>query len=83
MGALMVTYRKYTICDNLVRLHNAGALSDAAHLDANGVVCFPGGFMHPSSFRFLVGEEAYQVLLARPRTQSEYTKEELRDVQKD
>ena len=75
----MVKYRKYTICDNLVRLHNAGALSDAVHLDTNGVVCFPGGYMHPGSFRYIAGEEAYQALLARPRVQSEYTDEELEE----
>ena len=56
---------------------NAGELSQAVHLDTNGVVIFPGGMMHPESFRFLVGEQAYQELLARPRVQSEYTDEEL------
>lgn len=52
-------------------------LADNVHLDTNGVVVFPGGMMHPYSFRDLMGEEAYQELLARPRVQSEYTEEEL------
>jgi hypothetical protein len=67
----MSVYRRYTVCDNLIRLHNAGALeagelSQAVHLDTNGVVCFPGGWMHPMSFRDIAGEEAYQELLKRP-----------------
>jgi hypothetical protein len=57
----------------------AGELSQAVHLDTNGVVIFPGGMMHPYSFRDICGEEAYQELLKRPRVQSEYTDEELND----
>jgi hypothetical protein len=66
-------YRRYTWADNKDRLTNAGALnagelSQAVHLDANGVmVIFPGGWMHPGSFRFIAGEQAYQELLKRPR----------------
>lgn len=75
-------YRKYTVFDNKVRLTNAGALtagelSQDVHLDINGVVCFPGGWMHPESFKFLCGETAYKELLARPRVQSEFTDEGL------
>jgi hypothetical protein len=81
-GRNQMPYRKYTVCDNKERLTNAGALkagelSQAVHLDTNGVVRFPGGMMHPESFRFIAGEQAYQELLARPRVQSEYTEEEL------
>ena len=55
----------------------AGELSQTVHLDTNGVVCFPGGWMHPFSFRYIAGEAAYQELLKRPRAQGEYTEEEL------
>jgi hypothetical protein len=47
-------------------------LDPDVHLDTEGVVNFPGGFMHPYSFRDLMGEEAYQELLARPRVPSPY-----------
>lgn len=57
-----------------------GELSQAVHMDTNGVVVFPGGCMHPFSFRDIAGEAAYQELLKRPRVQSEYTEEELNDV---
>jgi hypothetical protein len=58
-----------------------GELSQAVHLDTNGVVVFPGGWMHPFSFRDIAGEAAYQELMKRPRVQSEYTEEELNDVE--
>ena len=54
-----------------------GLASNAVRLDTNGVVIFPGGMMHPQSFRFLCGDAAYEALLALPRVQSEYTDEEL------
>lgn len=76
----MTEYRKYTFAekDMALRITVGGKLSDAVHLDTNGVVIFPGGMMHPESFRFLVGEHGYQELLKRPRVQSEYTDDELK-----
>jgi hypothetical protein len=56
-------------------------LAEVVNLDTNGVVVFSvgkmHGWMHPGTFRAMMGEEAYQELLARPRVQSEYTDEEL------
>lgn len=46
------------------------------HLTVAGAVMFPGGFMHPDSFREIMGEEAWQELLKRPRIVSEYDEEE-------
>ena len=37
-----------------------GELSQAVHLDTNGVVIFPGGMMHTESFRFIAGDAVYQ-----------------------
>lgn len=78
----MKTYREYTgLSASALQLQwkplEAGQLSAAVHLDTNGAVVFPGGMMHPKSFRDICGEQAYQELLARPRVQSEYTAEEL------
>ena len=74
----MTDYRKHTF-PKMPRPAPIAAdeLSQAVHLDTQGAVIFPGGMMHPESFRFLAGEEAYQALLKRPRVQSEYTDEEL------
>lgn len=47
-------------------------LNPDAHLDTEGAVIFPGGIMHPYSFRDIFGEDAYQELLARPRVPSPY-----------
>lgn len=48
-------------------------LNPDVHLDTEGAVIIPGlGFMHPYAFRDLMGEEAYQELLARPRVPSPY-----------
>jgi hypothetical protein len=57
-------------------------LAKGVNLDTNGVVVISDGehfrgWMHPYAFRDIMGEEAYQELLARPRVQSEYTEEEL------
>ncbi len=73
----MSVYRRYTWADPIERLKNAGATSDAVRLDTNGVVKFPGGWMHPNSFRAICGDAAYEALLKLPRVQSEYTAEEL------
>ena len=58
-------------------------MSDLVHpavrLDVNGVVLFPGGMMHPYTFRDMMGEDAYQELLARPRVASPYSKENTED----
>lgn len=47
-------------------------ISPNVHLTDDGVVLFPGGAMHPYAFRDLVGEDAYQELLARPRVPNPY-----------
>jgi len=48
-------------------------IADDVFISYEGVVIFSGGFMHPEVFRDMMGEEAYQELLARPRKPSEYT----------
>lgn len=56
-------------------------LAEGVNLDTNGVVVIHtngmNAWMHPESFRDIMGDEAYQELLKRPRVQSEYTDEEL------
>ena len=51
-------------------------LADGVNLTDDGVVFINTetiqGFMHPYSFRDMMGEEAYQELLARPRVRSPY-----------
>ncbi len=51
-------------------------LRSEVRLTASGVVAFRGGFMHPESFRDLMGEEAYQELLKRPRIVTSYDVED-------
>ena len=49
-------------------------LRDDIFITYEGVVCCPGVcYMHPEAFRDLMGEEAYQEILRRPRKPSEYT----------
>jgi len=71
-------YTKYIMPESESRadLGPDSKVSDVVYLDTNGVVVFPGGWMHPESFRFLVGEDAYQELLKRPRVQSEFSERE-------
>ena len=53
-------------------------MRDDISLTVSGVVIIPGfGFLHPSTFKDIAGEEAYQVLLRRPRVVCEYDDEEL------
>ena len=60
-------------------------IAEGVNLDTNGVVVYTingpygpiHGWMHPKAFRDIMGDAAYQELLARPRVQSEYTDEEL------
>ena len=47
-------------------------LKPDVHLDTEGAVNFPGGFMNPLAFREMFGEEMWQELLARPRVPSPY-----------
>jgi hypothetical protein len=48
-------------------------LKEGVCLTNDGVVFIPGGgYMHPYALRDLLGEDAYQELLARPRIASEY-----------
>lgn len=42
-------------------------------LTVEGAVKFDGGYMHPETYRQLMGEAAYQELLKGPIVQSEYT----------
>lgn len=63
----------------------SGKLAKGVNLDTNGVVVLTDGehflgWMHPYSFRDMF-PEFWEELLARPRVQSEYTEEELSDVQ--
>ena len=51
-------------------------LKEGVNLTVGGAVKFPGGYMHPESFRNLWGEEAYQELLERPRVVCEYDYED-------
>jgi hypothetical protein len=67
-------YRSYVAMSERIAF---GLASEAVRLDTNGVVIFPGGMMHPKSYRDICGEAAYQALLKLPRVQSEYTDEEL------
>jgi len=49
-------------------------VNEDVFISYEGVVCLPGfGYIHPYAFRDLMGEEAYQEILARPRKPSEYT----------
>lgn len=46
------------------------------YMTEDGVVMIgKGTFIHPSTFRDVAGEEAYQELIARPRVRSPYSKE--------
>jgi hypothetical protein len=40
------------------------------HMTEDGVVTFPGGCMHPFTYRDFAGEEAYQKLVDGPRVPS-------------
>jgi len=51
-------------------------LAEDVHLTVGGSVQFRGGYIHPYAFRDLMGEEAYQELLARPRIVCEYDYED-------
>lgn len=58
-------------------------LAEGVNLDTNGVVVLTAngvrlGWMHPFQFRDMFPEH-WEELLARPRVQSEYTEEELKD----
>ncbi len=65
------TFKTYLIDPEVVAAVSEHVqLSRAVHLSEDGIVLFPGGAMHPESFRFIVGDEAYQYLLKQPRVPS-------------
>ena len=45
-------------------------LNPDVHLTVDGMVEWPNGGMHPEMFRDMMGEDAYQELLRRPRVKS-------------
>lgn len=48
-------------------------LRDDIALTVGGAIIIPGfGYMHPETFRDMVGEEVYQVVIRRPRVICEY-----------
>lgn len=47
-------------------------LADDVRLTDDGVVVFGCGFMHPETFKDMMGEAAWQELLSRPRIPSLY-----------
>lgn len=51
-------------------------LREGVNLTVGGAVKWPGGYCHPEAFRDLMGEEAWEELLARPRVVCEYDYEE-------
>lgn len=52
-------------------------LKDGVRLTVGGAVSIGnGGYMHPYSFRDLMGEDAYQELLSRPAIVCEYDVDE-------
>lgn len=57
--------------------HMADVLTrDTVRMTVGGAVKFDGGYIHPESYRELMGEDAYQELLALPRVVCEYDEEE-------
>jgi len=48
------------------------SLNPKVRLTVSGAVYFPGGFMHPISFREMFGQEMWEELLARPRIVTSY-----------
>lgn len=51
-------------------------VQDDVRLTVGGAVKFQGGYMHPEYFRDMMGEQAYQELLSRPRVVCEYDYED-------